>query len=115
MKTFPIFIVSPKVVSFFEAFSPIKIGAITLFCIVISKEELCDQVKNHERIHYHQYLELYVIGFLLLYVFFWIKNIAQGMSGSEAYMNIPFEKEAYDKQHDFKYLESREKFSWRKY
>jgi len=38
-----------------------------------------------------------------------------GMSNDDAYMNIPFEKEAYRKMYDPKYLEKRKRFAWRQY
>jgi hypothetical protein len=111
----PIFITNHKIIKFFEIFSPISIGAITLFFLVISKEELSEEVKNHESIHFQQYLELLVLGFLILYVGFWIKGIILGKSGSDSYQSIPFEREAYDKMHDNDYLKNRKRYSWIKY
>ena len=37
------------------------------------------------------------------------------MTNDEAYMNIPFEQEAYRKMYDENYLENRESFAWRDY
>lgn len=111
----PMFVVSPKIISFFEIFSPIAIGAITLGPIVISKEPLSDSVKNHEAIHYQQYIELFFIGFIMLYLSFWIINLLRGMKGSEAYFNIPFEKEAYYNDANMEYLKDRERYAWARF
>jgi len=111
----PIFLVSPKAIDLFEKVSPIKIGGITLFFIVLSREELSEEVKNHETIHFWQYIELLVFGFLILYLGYWIKNLICGMPGDEAYMNIPFEKEAYDNMYDENYLKNRKPYAWTKY
>ena len=111
----PIFVTNPKIIKILELFSPISISAITLFFVVISKEDLSEDVKNHEAIHFQQYLELFVFGFLILYFGFWLKGIFSGKSGPESYLNIPFEVEAYKNMHDNSYLINRKRYSWRKY
>jgi len=58
---------------------------------------------------------LAMIPFYVLYVGFWIKNLIVGMSSEEAYMAIPFEKEAYANEHDGRYLIVREPFTWTSY
>jgi len=61
---------------------------------------------NHELIHFAQQKELFLLGFYLLYLFFWLRY---------GYMHNPFEIEASINQSDEKYLERRMKFGWREY
>ena len=100
----------PKMLSIF-----INIHAITLFPFIISRDEMSETTINHELIHIEQQRELWVIGFYILYVYYWAKGKIAGDSNDDAYFNIPFEREAYSKQYDKKYLESREKHAWKKY
>ena len=96
----------------------ISIGGITIYPYIIyryKKEEVSDTLQNHEMIHIHQQRELRVIGFYVLYVYYWLKNILAGQDSSVAYYNIPFEVEAYTNQHDLDYLSSREQMAWKKY
>ena len=93
----------------------INISAITLFPFIISKNEMSDITLRHELIHIEQQKELLVIFFYILYVWYWLKGKVEGMTNDEAYMNIPFEQEAYRKMYDEDYLDKRERHSWRKY
>lgn len=111
----PFFWVSPKTISFFEFFSPIGIGGITLFAIVITKYDLSQEGKDHESIHFQQYLDCFVVGFIPLYLFFWFRGLYRGMSGKDAYLSIPFEQEAYANERNENYLETRKRFSWTDY
>ena len=45
----------------------------------------------------------------------WAWGRLKGLSGAEAYMAIPFEREAYDNDVNLEYLESRKRFSWVNY
>ena len=100
----------PKYLSIF-----INIGAITLFPFIISRDEMSEVTIRHEMIHIEQQRELLVIFFYVLYVWYWLRGKMLGMTNDEAYMNIPFEQEAYRKMYDENYLETREKHAWRKY
>ena len=100
----------PKYLSFF-----IDIYAITLYPFIIIKDEGNEITINHEKIHLEQQKELWVIGFYLLYVYYWLKGKFKGLSNGDAYMNIPFEREAYTKQYDLKYLNTRKRNAWIKY
>ena len=90
----------------------INIRAITLYPFIIFRDEPDIETINHERIHILQQKELLVIFFYLLYGFFWIKNKLKGESNLEAYLNIPFEKEAYEKADNPVYILNRNRFSW---
>lgn len=73
------------------------------------------RVERHERIHLAQQKELFLIGFFILYVlFFLIKQVAC-RKWMEAYKRNPFEREAYAKEKDAAYLESRKHYSWTSY
>ena len=106
-------IVSPRFCKAVSIF--IDVYAITLFPFIISKEKMNDITLNHERIHLKQQKELWLLGFYVLYGLYWLKNRVSGMSSSEAYFNIPFEKEAYENQKDMSYLMSRKSQSWLNY
>lgn len=68
---------------------------------------------NHEKIHLAQQLELLVIFFYILYVLNFIFNVIRG--STKAYKDIIFEKEAYDKENDLKYLNKRKFWRWIRY
>lgn len=103
----------PKMLSIF-----IDISAITIWPFVIyraKEEDLKGSLLNHEAIHIRQQEELWVIGFYILYVYYWLKNFLYYQHSSHAYYNIPFEIEAYKNQYNYEYLETREPHSWLKY
>ena len=100
----PIFIENSKIPVWLSYFAPIDIGAITLGPVVISRGEMSEQTKRHETIHFQQYLELAFIGFILLYVGFWLWNLIRGFKPREAYYKIPFELEAYGNDQNENYL-----------
>ena len=103
-------------VSFF-----MQVNGITLWPFIFIRKDLnLDPERkkiliNHERIHIAQQRELFVLIFYLMYVFYWITGLIKFRNAKEAYMEIPFEKEAYKNDHDELYLLRREKQSWRKY
>lgn len=71
-------------------------------------------VINHERIHTAQQRELLFIGFYILYFIEWIVRYIHHRNWYKAYKNISFEKEAYSKDHNLNYLQSRLHFQqWR--
>lgn len=112
MKKFPIFVEDSKVPVFLSKFAPIEIYAISLGLIIFCREKFNDRTRIHETIHYRQWLELAFVGFIILYPAFWLLNLLKGMSGKDAYRNIPFEKEAYDNERDMGYLFRRKHFAW---
>jgi hypothetical protein len=109
----PIIIQNSKIPVYLSIF--ISIGAITLFPFIISRDEMSETTIRHECIHIEQQRELWVIPFYLLYGFYWLKGKWAGMTNDEAYMNIPFEQEAYRKMYDENYLKTRKRFAWRDY
>lgn len=72
-------------------------------------------VINHERIHIAQQKELWIIGFYILYIYFWIINLFKFKSFKTAYLKIPFEYEAYYNQERVRYLSRRKPHNWRNF
>ena len=82
----------------------ITVYAITLYPFIIARDRLSITTYNHEKIHLVQQRELWVVGFYILYVWYWLTNIIfKRMNTKDAYSSIPFEKEAYKHQNNFKY------------
>ena len=93
----------------------IDVYAITIWPFIFIRDEGDSITINHEKIHLRQQLEMLFLGFYLLYAVFWLWNMIKLKDSSRAYYAIPFEREAYDNQHNFSYLEKRKVFSWLKY
>jgi hypothetical protein len=70
---------------------------------------------NHEKIHLRQQLELLVLPFFKLYILEYFVRLIQYRNRYLAYLNISFEREAYDKESDMAYLRKRSFFSFMKY
>ena len=108
----PWFFENSKVPVFLSHFTPITIGAITIGPLVFSRGEMSEVTKNHETIHWQQYIETGIIGFIFLYYLFYAINFIRYRDGELAYYMIPFEKEAYDNDNNLDYLETRKRYSW---
>ncbi len=108
----PFFIENSRVPVLLSYLAPIQIGAITLFPFVFSRGEMSEETKRHETIHFQQYLETAVIGFLLLYLWDYVVSLFKGLKGPEAYRNIRAEVEAWDNDNDEDYLMKRKRWSW---
>jgi hypothetical protein len=111
----PIFIEDSKVPKILSYFAPINIAAIALGPFVFSRVNLTPNLKRHETIHFQQQLELLFVGFYILYLTFWLVSFIRYRSGSNAYYEIPFEREAHYNQHTEDYLDTRKRYSWIKY
>tara|TARA_B100001059_G_scaffold91471_1_gene90387 strand:+ start:881 stop:1258 length:378 start_codon:yes stop_codon:yes gene_type:complete len=114
---FPIFVENSKIPVWLSKVAPININAITLGPIVLSRGTLSERVKRHETIHFMQYKELFFIGFLLIYLYDYLYAALIKKKGfsRESYLAIRFEQEAYGNDHDLRYLEKRQKNTWKKY
>ena len=109
----PIIIVSPR---FTRAVSwVIDVAAITLYPFIISREQMSEDVLQHETIHILQQKELFVIFFYILYVWDWLIGLVKYRDRQKAYFQIRLEQEAYDQMYKENYLAERKKFSWRNY
>ena len=102
----------PKLMSVY-----INVGGITLYPFIILKDTYHnDTTIRHEKIHIAQQKELFVIGFYVLYVWYWLVNRFKYSDASNvAYHNLPFEQEAYSNQDDLEYLKNRPAHEWKKY
>ena len=104
----------------FNNFIPFKgFGAINLFGILFARNgvykdnKLSKKTINHEKIHTHQMREM---GYIFFYIWYFIEWLIQLIvHGSAAYHWISFEREAYDNEKNYKYLENRKHYSWFKY
>jgi len=93
-----------------------KVAAITLcpFGIYFKEEWYTniDRIVNHEKIHWKQQLEMFIVFFYLWYIIEWlIKSIFI----EDAYRNISFEKESQVNDDNLQYLENRKHYEWIKY
>lgn len=85
--------------------------AINLFGVLFAKGPCDEQTLNHERIHTRQMRELWYIPFYLLYLLEWFIRLIINLDSFKAYKEISFEREAYDKENSFSYLDERKRFS----
>lgn len=108
---FPIIIQNSRVPKWLSIF--INIWAITIWPFIICRGEMGKVTLNHEKIHIRQQGELLLAGFYPLYAYYWLKaRLWHRMSNHDAYMAIPFEREAYENEANENYLETRKRFSW---
>lgn len=68
---------------------------------------------HHEQIHIRQQLEMLVVPFYLVYLGFYFFYRLKGNPHLQAYLRIPFEKEAYCEESNFDYLDKRKFWGWR--
>ena len=97
-----------------------RIGGISLFPFIILREKYQNGDKfwtergkrtiNHESIHFQQQLELLVIPFYIIYLLEWFFKLF--IYGGKAYYNTSFEREAYNNDENFDYLNSRKRYNW---
>jgi len=101
-----------KVPVWLSKISPIEIWALSFACFVFCRGVLSKTTTRHETIHYHQQLELLFVGHWLLYGIFWLIGLVKYRSGSTAYRENPFEREAYINEKKYTYLEKRPLWNW---
>jgi len=107
----PIIIESEKFCKAISWFIPV--GAITLCPFIICRDKSDKIMLNHESIHVKQQLELLIIPFFIIYVLNWLYNMIKYKGDSnEAYMQLIFEREAYDNEYDMDYINTRQKWSY---
>jgi hypothetical protein len=109
----PIKIIAPKFLKFISFV--VNISAITLFPLIISREEMDERTLRHETIHIYQQRELLILFFYLLYMWDFCYGLFKYKSSSTAYRRIRFEQEAYDHESNKEYLEKRPWLNWRNY
>ena len=86
------------------------------FVILQDKQLKKDQFfLNHEKIHLRQQLELLVLFFYVWYAIEFFVRYIDCRDGMLAYRNISFEREAYRRENDLKYLKKRKFWAFRKF
>ncbi|MBB1149314.1 hypothetical protein HX062_03760 [Myroides sp. DF42-4-2] len=94
---------------------PKNIAALTLYPFVIYKKAAYAEdpvLVNHERIHLKQQIELLIIPFYLWYAIEFILRFLYCRNSRKAYRAISFEREAYEHEADFSYLEKRKCYNF---
>lgn len=98
----------------------IGVKGIMLFPFIIVKNKRDKVLVLHEKIHYEQAKELWVIKFYFLYFKFYFQN-RKSYKGHPSvkhfwsYRHIAFEQEAFAYQSQLDYLEHRKPKAWEKY
>ena len=109
-------IISNKAFVKLITFNVAKAITIFPFIFLIDRKLKKDKVLlNHERIHIRQQLELLIIPFYIWYLIEFLIKLLKYKSRNIAYLNISFEKEAYQNEHDFNYIKSKKVWSFIKY
>ena len=108
----PWFFENSRIPIWLSYLAPIDIGAITIGPFVFSRGEMSETTKNHEAIHWQQYIETGIVGFVILYYWYWFINLLKYRDGKRAYYEIPFEREAYLHDWNLNYLQTRKRFTW---
>ena len=94
----------------FKYLTPKWVRGITIFpFIVLSYKQDRDNAVliNHEKIHIRQQIELLVIPFFLWYGLEFLVRLLQYRNSKQAYLNISFEREAYQNEKNLDYLKQR--------
>jgi len=108
----PIFIENSKIPVYLSYFTPFNISAITFFFIVFCRGKVSNKTRRHETIHYQQFLETFVVGFLVIYVIDFVIGLVKYKSFYMAYRMISLEQEAYMYDDIKNYLELRKRYEW---
>jgi hypothetical protein len=85
-------------------FKIIPYDAMTVYPFVFHKDVTPSPVTiNHENIHLQQIAKVGVLKFYFLYLYHYLRNLIKYKNHDLAYLNIPYEVEAYDNQENFEY------------
>lgn len=93
----------------------IDIRGITLWPFIILIDEGDERIIRHESIHIAQYNELFVVGFIALYLWDAARGLIKYKDGELAYRAIRFEQEAYAFDEMAGYLKTRTRYKWREF
>lgn len=98
----------------FKYLTPKWVRGITIFPFIIlsyKKDKQNKVLLNHEKIHVRQQIELLVLPFFIWYLLEFIYRFIQYGNSKQAYLNISFEREAYQNEKNLHYLKQRS-FWW---
>ena len=101
-----------------KLFSAGRASAVTIFPFIFVRRQgfkVDKYLINHERIHLAQALELLVFPFYTWYSVEFLFRFIQYRNYDKAYLNISFEREAYENEGDLEYLKKRKFWSFLKY
>jgi hypothetical protein len=99
----------------------IGVNGIMLFPFCFVNDKSNKVLVNHERIHFRQAIELWVLGFYLLYMVDYLrqrrkyKHLHPSIRHTFAYRGIIFEKEAFENQFNLDYLKERKRKAYKEY
>ena len=88
----PLFVKNSCVPRLLSKMAPINIGAITIGFVVFCAGVPSERVRRHETIHFQQYLETLFIGFLLIYLWDYVRLRSKGKTGRDAYLLLRAER-----------------------
>ena len=97
---------------------PKGFNGITLFPFIflIDKKLKQDSVLiHHEKIHLQQQKEMFIIFFYLFYGLEWFIKLLKYKTKHSAYLNISFEREAYQNENNINYLKTRKPWAFLNY
>ena len=95
---------------------PPRAMALFPFVLIKRKEDKFDnELLNHEKIHLYQQLELLILPFYVLYLGHYFVQRLRYKEHYKAYMNIVFEREAYENDSQLSYLRERKLWAFWKY
>lgn len=106
------------IVIVFKYLTPKWVRGISIFPFIVlsfKEDKLNPILLNHEKIHIRQQLELLVIPFFIWYGLEFIVRYFQYKSWNKAYMNISFEREAYQNEKNLYYLMQRSFWNFLKF
>ena len=94
---------------------PFGHSAMTIFPFIIYTGKMPAWLRNHERVHLAQQVELLLVFFYLWYFMEFLIHFVTLGSRKKAYRRISFEREAYVNDDNLEYLNVRKPFSFIKY
>jgi len=62
------------------------------------EDKVWSVLRKHEMVHVEQYAKYGVVRFLIIYIYEYLVGRLKGLDDKQAYRNIGFEKEAFEKQ-----------------
>jgi hypothetical protein len=111
----PWMINNSKIPVWLSKVAPIEIWAVSFGPFVACRGEMSKTTQRHETIHFHQQLEMLFVFQWIAYGAFWLIGVVRYRNGTQAYYENPFEREAYDNERKYTYLERRPFYNWVKY
>ncbi|WP_299059936.1 hypothetical protein [uncultured Polaribacter sp.] len=102
----------------FKHIVPTGYDGITLFPFIFLRTKKLKEdsiLINHEKIHLKQQLELLIIFFYLMYILEWLFKLIVYKNFNSAYLNISFEREAYQNENNKNYIKNRKLWAFLNY